>query len=110
MLIETTTQYKAAPNKMAATLDAKRRSAAAEKNYTQEQQAVAHALHMQMASAWIRSRVYLTYRDTFVTVKIDKPTAADKLSKEVTAAEMHAQALCAGKIVTPQSIIYRFNP
>lgn len=97
------TQY----SKQAAYLDAQRRSIVSKQLYTNEQQQQADALHELTRSAFMRSKVYLTYRDKFYTVKIDKPTAADRLTREASNIEQMFAAAGAEKVVTAQGTIYR---
>ena len=100
---EANTQY----SKQAAYLDAQRRSTVSKQLYTTQQQQQADALHELTRSAFIRSKVYLTYRDKFYTVKIEKPTAADRLSREANNIEQMFAAAGAEKVVTAQGTIYR---
>lgn len=94
-------------DKLAAFLDAKGRSKAAQAAYSSEQQQQAASLFELTRTAYIRSRVYLTYRDKFYTVKIEKPSGADRLSREADNVENMFAAVGAEKAVSAQGTIYR---
>lgn len=94
-------------SKWSAYKDATRRSAAAEGLYSKTQQGQAKMLHEEVRKAFIRSTVYLTYRDKFFTVKVHRPAAADKLSKEAAGIDKLFAELKAEKVETAQGIIYR---
>jgi hypothetical protein len=87
--------------------DATLRSAAAEGLYSKTQQRQAKMLHEEVRKAFIRSKVYLTYRDKFFTVKVHRPAAADKMSKEAANIDKLFTELNAEKVQTAQGIIYR---
>lgn len=98
-----------AKNKFFAYKDAVKRSSVSQELYSKTQQREAKQLHEQVRQAFMRSRVYLTYRDSFYTVKVDKPTAADKISSAATKVEKLFDELGAEKAVTAQGIIYRIK-
>ena len=93
--------------KYAAYLDAKRRSAAAQAAYSNTQQREAKTVYEAVRVSYGRSKVYLTYRDKFYTVKVHHPSAADAVSKEVAKVERILSELGAEKVVSAQGIIYR---
>jgi len=95
--------------KFAAHLDATRRSKESQAAYSKTQQREANLMYENVRHAFARSKVYLTYRDNFYTVKVHRPTASDKLSKEVTKIEKLFTDVGATKVVSAQGIIYRFN-
>ena len=101
------TQEQAMSRKYAAHLDAKRRSAIAQMGYSMTQQREAKTVYEAVRVSYSRSKVYLTYRDKFYTVKVHHPAAADKMSKEVTKVEQVLDELGAEKVETAQGIIYR---
>lgn len=103
------TQEVSLGRKYAAHLDAKRRSAAAQTAYSKTQQREATTVYEAVRVSYSRSKVYLTYRDNFYTVKIHHPAAADKVSKEVAKVERILEDLGAEKVVSAQGIIYRVN-
>jgi hypothetical protein len=94
-------------SKQAAYLDVKRRSELAKQQYSTAQQQEAEALQQLTRQAFMRSRVYLTYRDKFYTVKIEKPTSADRLTREASNIEQMFSAIGAEKAITAQGTIYR---
>jgi len=100
---EASTHY----SKQAAYLDAQRRSIVSKQLYAEQQQQQADALYELTRSAFMRSKVYLTYRDKFYTVKIEKPAAADRLSREASNIEQMFAAAGAEKVITAQGTIYR---
>lgn len=87
--------------------DAVERSNAAESTYTPTQKEQAHRVFEAVRSAFIRSKVYLTFRKDFYTVSVYKPSAADKLSTEAVLAETVLELAGAVKVVSPQSTLYR---
>ena len=95
--------------KFAAHLDAKRRSAEAQKLYSKTQQKEAAVVHEAVRVSYIRSKVYLTYRNKFYTVKVHHATKADALSKDVAKVEKLLADVGATKVVSKQGIIYRIN-
>jgi hypothetical protein len=103
------TQEAALGRKWFAHKDATQRSAAAEGLYSKTQQRQAKMLHEEVRKAFVRSKVYLTYRDSFFTVKVHRPAAADKMSKEAANIDKLFAELKAEKVATAQGIIYRVN-
>ncbi len=88
--------------------DAKKRNEKNVKMFTPEQ-ILAGEKFLQLAqNAWFRSRVYLNYRETnFIAIKVDKPTASDKLSPAVEALDAFAAENGIEKCVRSTSYIYR---
>lgn len=107
MLLEKELDVKSAPNKLAAVLDAKRRSDESKLLYDTAQIGVAEEFYAVVQSAFFRSKVYLTYRDSFVSIKIDKPMHADKISISAKTVDDLAGSLKCEKVLTAQGIIYR---
>lgn len=95
--------------KWAAHLDAKRRSAEAQKLYSKTQQKEAAAVFEAVRVGYIRSKVYLNYRDNFYAVKVQRPSKADQMTKEVAKVEKLLEDVGATKVVSAQGIIYRVN-
>lgn len=104
---QVTLATKQADDKLAAYLNAKERSAAAQANYTAAQQALASSIYEIVRSTFIRSKCYLTYRNSFVAIKVCKPTASDKLA----AAQLEEQLAAANVVraVTAQGYVYRLT-
>lgn len=96
---------KEADNKLAAYLNARERSAQAQKEYSAAAQQRASKLFEAVRTTYIRSKCYLTYRNNFVAIKVCKPTQADKLN--AAAVEELLASVNAVKAVTKQGIIYR---
>lgn len=89
-------------------MDAKKRNAENIKLFTPTQIAAGEAFLQMAQNAWFRSRVYRNYRETnFIAIKVDKPTAADKLSPAVTALDNFAVEHGIEKCVRATSYIYR---
>ena len=86
--------------KWAAHLDAKRKSAAAQTAYSKTQQKEAAIVHEAVRVSYIRSKVYLTYRNKFYTVKVHHATKADAMSKDVAKVEKLLTDVGATKVVT----------
>jgi hypothetical protein len=101
------TQEAAQGRKFIAHRDAIERSNAAELTYTLTQKEQARRVFDAVRSAFIRSKVYLTFRKDFYTVSVYKPSAADKLSTEAVLAEAVLELAGAVKVVSPQSTLYR---
>ena len=95
--------------KWAAHLDAKRRSAQAQQFYSKTQQKEAAIVDEAVRVSYIRSKVYLTYRNNFYTIKVHHATKADATSKEVAKVEKLLADVGATKVVSKQGIIYRIN-
>lgn len=93
--------------KWAAHLDAKKRSAEAQTGYSKKQQSEATAVFEAVRVSYIRSKVYLNYRDKFYAVKVQRPTKADALSKDVAKVEKLLADVGAEKVVSKQGVIYR---
>lgn len=70
-----------------AAADARRRNALYEVQYTAKQRAFAEAFKDQVANAFIRSKVYLNYRERFMAIKVDRPSVRDRISSAVAAVE-----------------------
>ena len=102
----TTLATKEADNKLAAYINAKKRSKKAEERYSSAQKQKAQTIFETIRQAYIRSACYLAYRDKFITVKVCKPSSADKLQ----AAKIEAQLTKDNveKVITPQGLVYRF--
>lgn len=95
--------------KYAAHLDAKRKSAEAQQYYSKTQQKEAATVFEAVRVSYLRSKVYLNYREKFYSVKVQRPSKADQLSKEVTKVEKLLEDVGATKVVSAQGIIYRIN-
>jgi hypothetical protein len=93
--------------KWAAHLDAKRKSAEAQKEYSKKQQSEATTVFEAVRVSYIRSKVYLNYREKFYAVKVNHPTKADAMSKDVAKVEKLLAEVGAEKVVSKQGIIYR---
>ena len=102
----TTLDTKEASNKFAAYTNARQRSKTAQQRYTAQQQLNAQNIFETVRGAYIRSVCYLTYRNKFITVKVNKPTSADKLQAHKIEAQLASANVT--KIVTAQGIVYRF--
>ena len=70
-----------------AAADARRRNALYEGQYTAKQRAFAEAFKAQVANAYIRSKVYLNYRERFMAIKVDRPSVRDRISSAVAGTE-----------------------
>lgn len=95
-----------ADNKVAAYLNARERSDAARALYSAIAQQRAADVFEAVRTTFIRSKCYLTFRNKFITVKVCKPSASDKLYAD--ALEKELDAMGAKKVVTAQGITYRF--
>lgn len=70
-----------------AAADARRRNALYAVQYTGKQKAFAEAFKDQVANAYIRSKVYLNYRERFMAVKVANPSVRDRIGSAVAAIE-----------------------
>jgi hypothetical protein len=70
-----------------AAADARRRNALYEGQYTDKQRAFAEAFRAQVANAYVRSRVYLNYRERFMAIKVERPSVRDRISSAVAQVE-----------------------
>ena len=70
-----------------AAADARRRNALNEGQYTAKQRAFAEAFKAQVANAYIRSKVYLNYRERFMAIKVANPSVRDRIGSAVAAVE-----------------------
>jgi hypothetical protein len=70
-----------------AAADARRRNALYEGQYTAKQRAFAEAFRSQVANAYVRSRVYLNYRERFMAIKVERPSVRDRISSAVAGIE-----------------------
>jgi hypothetical protein len=70
-----------------AAADARRRNAVYAALYTAKQKAFAEAFKDQVANAYIRSKVYLNYRERFMAVKVANPSVRDRIGSAVAAVE-----------------------
>ncbi len=95
--------------KWAAHLDAKRKSAEAQTGYSKTQQKEAATVFEAVRVSYIRSKVYLNFRDKFYAVKVQRPSKADQLTKDVAKVEKLLEDVGATKVVSAQGIIYRIN-
>lgn len=77
-------EKEAKQNPFFAILDAKIDNETHIVTYTQNQVNAATEFHANVSNAYFRSSVYLNFRKNFISIKVDKPTNADKVSNEVT--------------------------
>jgi hypothetical protein len=68
--------------------DIKRRDAENAGLYSEKQIHVGEALLAYIDDVYIRSNVYLNYRQRFIAVKVNKPTFADKVSLRAARLDM----------------------
>ena len=90
--------------------DAKKRNAQNEALYSETEKQLADMFAQQTRDAYIRSRVYLNYREKFIAVKIDKPSVSDKISVVVDALHKDAEALGYTIVKTKSNIVFRLFP
>jgi hypothetical protein len=90
--------------------DAKKRNAENEALYSEDEKQLADMFAQQTRNAYIRSRVYLNYREKFIAVKIDKPSVSDKISVVVDALHKDAEALGYTIVKTKSNIVFRLFP
>lgn len=94
-------------NKLGAYLNAKANSKKAEELYTLAQKQQAQQIFEAVRNVYVRSKCYLTFRKTFITVKVANVKAADKLNAnklDALFASANVQA-----VQTKQGLILRFN-
>lgn len=60
--------------------DVKKRNKANEGLYSEQQLHAGEALLADIEDTYIRSKVYLNYRERFIAIKVNTPTFADKVS------------------------------
>jgi len=82
--------------------DAKRQHNEYSGNYTATEHANAEAFYKTVSEVFTRSRVYLTCRGKYITVKVDKPLSADKVSVQA----VRLQQLCEAHGITAKHTVY----
>jgi len=82
--------------------DAKRQHNEYSGNYTATEHANAEAFYKTVSEVFTRSRVYLTCRGKYITVKVDKPLSADKVSVRA----VRLQQLCETHGITAKHTVY----
>ena len=63
--------------------DAEKRSKQNIESYSQEQVYKAETFKTMVAQAYVRSRVYLNFRERFIAVKVEAPCLKDRITKAV---------------------------
>jgi hypothetical protein len=71
--------------------DAKKRNLANMGLFTQAEHAAADSFLVKAIKAWFRSRVYINYRETFIAIKVAKPTAQDRVGSDVAELEKYCE-------------------
>lgn len=89
--------------------DAKARDAKNIVLFNDAQIKAGQTLFEKVQNAYFRSRVYRNYRENFIAVKVDKPTTADKVSKEVAALTTYCTSNGIDVVTTKSNIIYRIK-
>lgn len=82
--------------------DAKRQHNEYSGNYTATEHANAEAFYKTVSEVFTRSRVYLTCRGKYITVKVEKPLSADKVSVRA----VRLQQLCETHGITAKHTVY----
>ena len=78
---------KVVQDRVFAAVDAMRRNAEYAVLYTAKQKAFAEDFKEQVTNAYIRSKVYLNYREKFMAIKVAKPSVRDRIGSAVASIE-----------------------
>lgn len=93
----------------AAALDAKKQHQTYWPLFSKAKQKIAQDLQALCYSAYFESKTYITARDKFISVKVDKPraSAAWQYPKELAALHAYATKVGIEPIATKTSLIFR---
>lgn len=92
--------------KWAAAADAQAKSKQYQKQYSTEQQAALDAFYLRVCAAY-NARVFKNYRDSFMVVKVERPTKAAQLAREVRELDYYAAQNNIDIVRSKQNILYR---
>ncbi|MFM8760350.1 MAG: hypothetical protein ACKOPD_06195 [Polynucleobacter victoriensis] len=95
----------AAPNAWYAARDARMKSYAASTHYTQAERTRAERMRLGLELVYAAKSIYVTFRQKFVTVKVDRALVRDRKALAVLEAEYALEGIT--KAVTAQGVIYR---
>jgi hypothetical protein len=95
-----------ATTKFFAAQDAQRRDRENKPLFSEEEQAAGQALFEKVSTAFFRSRVFRNYRETFIAVKVEKPTKLDLLSNAVHELDAYCRSSNIKVKATKTAIIY----
>lgn len=105
-LVKFVEERKTKQNPFAVLQDIDRRNKENENLFTAEQHTRATEFLHKVQNAYIRSRVYKNNRKTFIGIKVDRPTMADKLSAEVEQLERYVREAKIPKTIMGPHIVY----
>ena len=92
--------------KWVAAADAQQRSAANRALYTVEQQQQLDAFYERVCSAY-SARVFKNYREQFMVVKVERPTKAALLAREVRELDYYAAQNNIAIVRSKNAVLYR---
>ena len=78
-------------------------------NFTQGQIKTSKVFHERVRSTFIRSKVYLNYRENFIAIKVHEPKMADKLTHEYTDLIDYCEQNKIKAVKSPSGIIFRLE-
>ena len=87
--------------------DIAKKNAQNESLWSRSYKADATRLAGALEEAYPRSRIFITYRQKFIAVKVETPHCADMISKEAVAVDRYADSNGYKKVVTKKGIIFR---
>jgi hypothetical protein len=92
--------------KFVAALDAQTKSRQYQKQYSTQQQQTLDAFYLRVCSAY-NARVFKNYRDKFMVVKVERPSKAAQLAREVRELDYYAAQHNISIVRSKQNILYR---
>lgn len=107
MITERDLDTNPATNPWFAAMDAQRRNGEARSTYTAKQRAKAQTAFDLIDTVYESKEMFLTYRKTFVTIKIEEPIVRCGMKTMLKNLEDMFDAQGAYKVNTDQGIIYR---
>ena len=90
-----------------AVLDVQDRNARNKSLFTELEIAEGERILAVVQAAYLRSKVYLNYRKTFIAVKVDKPTKPDRLGTAVEVLDRYADQHSIDLVRTTHNFVYR---
>ena len=92
--------------KFVAAMDAQTKSRQYQKQYNTQQQQTLEAFYLRVCAAY-NARVFKNYRDKFMVVKVERPSKAAQLAREVRELDYYAAQHNIDIVRSKQNILYR---
>lgn len=94
-----------ATNKWFAARDAAQRSYAASTHYKDSQKVSAERMKLALELVFAAKNIFVTFRQKFITVKVERPVVRDRKALRELEAEWELQGIT--KLVSAQGVVYR---